>query len=673
MDLSPFNIVTGIIVIVATVAVWFQMRKSTIANNLDTSAQVNKSSLQSTSQTTTKKGGNVTQATTDNVNALLAEEDAKNKKKKNKKNKKNKSNATVSLSSIMDGDDDGDVIDSDDEEEIKKQVPSSSSKPKSSSSSSKSKGKKENNDNNKSSKSKTQKDIKGSSSTTTPSQPTIIPAVEAVLISQTTTTTTTTTSATAPAAGKKKKNQNKKASTDTPTTTTTQQPPAVQSLASIEKEVVVPPANKPKSPTKAPSAATSTPNPTPPPTGDEGWSTVGESKMKAKKERAAKKAEAEALEASKKAAVAAAALAASVAANAASANEPAPAPVIIDSVTQLVAVDAKKLGRIIGPKGKTLNDIQDATASRIDIPKPAGDKDDNKKPPATTVQVTVTGPAAGVPKAVRAIEDLCSKGYSKLIAGEDFSESSIHISSRCRMELMGNGAKNLRALQTKCEVKLQVHQPKDGVIIKKEDTTKLTIAGKKDDVNTCKAAIKEISQYYHHELTHPGAIHSEVDVPPSMYNLVIGSKGSEIKHIQANFKVGVYIPQADSIPGNDDGTVTGVLVVGQPTGVSGAVRYIAKIVETNLAKQQEEEAPVEESDWPKEEEEVQPQWMDQFDYAKLRAQEDALVMAAAKEVDAVEISPPSTGGVVNTALPTPQEAWIGASSSTTADGGWSSL
>ena len=42
-------------------------------------------------------------------------------------------------------------------------------------------------------------------------------------------------------------------------------------------------------------------------------------------------------------------------------------------------------------------------------------------------QVTVSGTADAVAKATRAIKDMVTKGYSKLIAGEDFQESSVMV------------------------------------------------------------------------------------------------------------------------------------------------------------------------------------------------------------------------------------------------------
>ena len=77
-------------------------------------------------------------------------------------------------------------------------------------------------------------------------------------------------------------------------------------------------------------------------------------------------------------------------------------------------------------------------------------------------------------------------------------------------------------------------------------------------------------------MTHPGQIHVEMDVPAALYNYVIGARGSEIKHIQNNFKVSVHIPNADTVAKN-------VLVVGDPVGVKGAEKYIQKIIDQALA------------------------------------------------------------------------------------------
>jgi hypothetical protein len=94
----------------------------------------------------------------------------------------------------------------------------------------------------------------------------------------------------------------------------------------------------------------------------------------------------------------------------------------------------------------------------------------------------------------------------------------------------------------------------------------------KDNVIRAKALIKELIQYYHTEITHPGIVHEELDIPTSYYNYIIGAKGSEIKHIQANFKVSVHIPNLESINKN-------VVVVGMPTNVESAKKYMLKIID----------------------------------------------------------------------------------------------
>lgn len=101
-------------------------------------------------------------------------------------------------------------------------------------------------------------------------------------------------------------------------------------------------------------------------------------------------------------------------------KEPA---VPVDFVKAEISVNQKKIGTIIGPKGITLHGIQAATGVEINTPK--GDRDSTG-----LVVVTVTGTADGVARATEAINDLCGKGYSRLLAGEDFKESSMEVHPR---------------------------------------------------------------------------------------------------------------------------------------------------------------------------------------------------------------------------------------------------
>lgn len=93
-----------------------------------------------------------------------------------------------------------------------------------------------------------------------------------------------------------------------------------------------------------------------------------------------------------------------------------------DFVTSQVTVDAKKVGNVIGPKGVTLKALQELTGTQINTPK--GDRDGNA---SGTSSIAVSGTAEGVAKASAAINDLCVKGYSLLLEGEDFQESNIAV------------------------------------------------------------------------------------------------------------------------------------------------------------------------------------------------------------------------------------------------------
>lgn len=142
-----------------------------------------------------------------------------------------------------------------------------------------------------------------------------------------------------------------------------------------------------------------------------------------------------------------------------------------------------------------------------------------------------------------------------------------------------------------------------------ETKVKISLTGPGMKCSEAKKLIKELTQYYHTAVTHPGYVHEELDVPSPLYNLIIGAKGSEIKHIQSNFKVSVYIPNESSITQN-------ILVVGEPTSVQKAKAYILKIVDK--AGKDKEAAVVANDAWAEKEaeadaaEERQEAWMERY-------------------------------------------------------------
>ena len=97
---------------------------------------------------------------------------------------------------------------------------------------------------------------------------------------------------------------------------------------------------------------------------------------------------------------------------------------VIDIVKSQLVVEATKVGLIIGPKGTTLKALQEATGVEIITPR-IKDLPENRE--SATVIVYLVGPGEKVNVVTHAIGELCSKGYSALLEGPDFSETTVSI------------------------------------------------------------------------------------------------------------------------------------------------------------------------------------------------------------------------------------------------------
>lgn len=115
---------------------------------------------------------------------------------------------------------------------------------------------------------------------------------------------------------------------------------------------------------------------------------------------------------------------------------------------------------------------------------------------------------------------------------------------------------------------------------------KIGLAGSRDKLTIARNLILELIKYQHTTITHPNIIHIEMEIASHYYNFIIGSKGSEIKHIQANYKVTVIIPNNES--GHEN-----LLILGEETNVLNAEKHILKVIdkaETQLADRAKAEA-----------------------------------------------------------------------------------
>lgn len=250
----------------------------------------------------------------------------------------------------------------------------------------------------------------------------------------------------------------------------------------------------------------------------------------------------------------------------------APAPTAADTVM----IDAKKVGIIIGPKGATMKAIEEATGCKLDVNAPARDAPVPANLPNKTQKASVklSGTTEAIQKARTAIQELERKGYASILQSDNFGEFSISVHPRCLSEIVGPGGKVIQALQTNCDVKISI-PPTDwkpntppGMV----QMCKVGIAGSKENSRTAKGVLQSLVEFHHHELTHPGMIHETVYVPNEFFHCVIGSKGSEMKHIRGNYKVDVYMP-------NNDSKTQDVLVVGKKSNVDRAITHITNLMD----------------------------------------------------------------------------------------------
>mmetsp|Transcript_2633 Transcript_2633/g.4250 ORF Transcript_2633/g.4250 Transcript_2633/m.4250 type:complete len:465 (-) Transcript_2633:69-1463(-) len=242
--------------------------------------------------------------------------------------------------------------------------------------------------------------------------------------------------------------------------------------------------------------------------------------------------------------------------------------------TDSITIDAKKVGIIIGPKGATMLAIQDATGCKLDVNAPS--KDDKPTNANAKATVVLSGDKDAVKAAKKAILELAAKGFATILQSENFGETTMAVHPRYLSEIVGPGGRTIQALQKTLDVKLSIPptdwKPNNNQGAGQVKPCNVGIAGSKENSKTAKAVIQALMKYHHHEVTHPGMIHEEVYVPSEFFHCVIGPRGSEIKHIRGNYKVDIYMPNAES-------TTDNVLVVGKMANVDKAIAYINTLMD----------------------------------------------------------------------------------------------
>merc|ERR1719174_5664 len=276
----------------------------------------------------------------------------------------------------------------------------------------------------------------------------------------------------------------------------------------------------------------------------------------------------------------------------------APTTAVTTSATIKIAV--AKIGHVVGSSGKTITAIRELTGCDISIP-------DRETITGVSVDVTVTGEdAREVSAAKKIVADLTSKGYSAqlegALSGGDFCEAQVKVPVASLHEVIGKGGAIIQAVQSKLGVKLSVPDTSKGNMGAKK-VVKVTVAGPKDGVAKAKEVVKSLVVHHYHALTHPGTTHCEVDVPEAMYSIVIGPRGSSIKHIQNSYLVKVHIPR------DSDGSA--VTVIGSAGRVKQAKKHILAMV-ANANAEQEAQADWGYGEAEREHHERHEAWMDQY-------------------------------------------------------------
>lgn len=269
------------------------------------------------------------------------------------------------------------------------------------------------------------------------------------------------------------------------------------------------------------------------------------------------------------------------------------------ATTATIKIAVAKIGHVVGINGKTITAIRMLTGCTISIP-------DRETITGVSVDVTVTGEDAHeVSAAKKIVADLTSKGYSAqlegALSGGDFCEAQVKVPVASLHEVIGKGGAIIQAVQSKLGVKLSVPDTSKGNVGKK--VVKVTVAGPKDGVAKAKEVVKSLVVHHYHALTHPGTTHCEVDVPEAMYSIVIGPRGSSIKHIQNSYLVKVHIPR--------DGDGSAVTVIGSAGRVKQAKKHILSMV-ANANAEQEAQADWGYGEAEPEHHERHEAWMDQY-------------------------------------------------------------
>merc|ERR1712232_46812 len=106
-------------------------------------------------------------------------------------------------------------------------------------------------------------------------------------------------------------------------------------------------------------------------------------------------------------------------------------------------------------------------------------------------------------------------------------------------------------------------------ITERQGQSFVTIIGERNSVTKCHEAVRSILMHHHHESTHPGEQHDTIEVHAQARAAIIGKNGSELRHIQNNWRVRVYMHRET------------VSIVGLANDVARSTAYVKRMLARN--------------------------------------------------------------------------------------------
>jgi len=251
-----------------------------------------------------------------------------------------------------------------------------------------------------------------------------------------------------------------------------------------------------------------------------------------------------------------------------------------------ISVSASCVGLLLANKAAHMKVLRAKTLVRVEIPEKEkevkerpkeskekgkkGDKDVKEeaekperaveKPP---IEITLFGDANGIARAVEAIRQLETEGYSDL-THEGHTKTVVAFPASLIGTLMGQKGQQLQAIQKRTGARIQIPP------LEKENKPTLieiTLVGKPAEVEAARREIVAISTDF---LTH------EVDIPQSLVFLLFAGKGAEKKALQQRTNTRI-----DVGPHLWDPTLKTISISGADKAIQVVVQEITNLVSQN--------------------------------------------------------------------------------------------